>query len=143
MRTFRLGGSVLPTLALTALVTGCATEAPHRYDSRASHYGVVESIRRIDRGESSGVGGAIAGGVVGGVIGNQVGSGDGRKLATAAGAVGGAVIGSNIQKRNSRDTWVVTVRMNDGDRERFEQRSIDGLRPGKRVRVYADHVVPR
>jgi uncharacterized protein YcfJ len=45
------------------------------------------------------IAGAAIGAVIGGVLGNQVGSGDGKKLATAAGAVAGGYGGSKVQKR--------------------------------------------
>jgi len=44
------------------------------------------------------IAGSAIGAVVGGVLGNQVGSGDGKKIATAAGAIGGGYAGSKIQK---------------------------------------------
>jgi len=44
------------------------------------------------------IAGAAIGAVIGGVLGHQVGSGDGNKIATAAGAVGGGYAGSKIQK---------------------------------------------
>lgn len=47
------------------------------------------------------VAGPLIGAVVGGVVGNQFGSGDGKRLATAAGAIGGGVAGKKIDENRS------------------------------------------
>jgi uncharacterized protein YcfJ len=50
--------------------------------------------------------GSVTGAVVGGVIGNQVGSGDGKKVATAAGVIGGGIAGHEIQEgMQERNTY--------------------------------------
>jgi outer membrane lipoprotein SlyB len=79
---------------------------------------------------SSGAG-AITGGLIGGLLGNQVGSGGGRTAATVAGAVGGAVVGNNVEnKRNAKQEYQISVRMDNGDYRIVEQDSIYDLRVG-------------
>lgn len=144
--------SILVT-ALLALGMGAGITAPqvdarerdgYRYDSRYdSRYqrcrncGTVERIEVARYGErNSKGGGAVVGALLGAAVGNQVGSGDGRKAATVAGAIAGGVAGNNLEKRrNDRDTYAVYVRMDDGRRLVFEQRSLRGVSEGARVQI--------
>jgi outer membrane lipoprotein SlyB len=105
--------------------------------------GMVESVRTIENQEpTSGVGAGI-GAVVGGLLGNQVGSGNGRTLATVAGALGGGYAGNAIEKsRHTSTSYEVTVRMNNGDRQRFTMRE-QRWRAGDLVRVENGQLIAR
>jgi outer membrane lipoprotein SlyB len=84
-------------------------------NNEAASYGTIESIQVMQPRGSSGAG-AVTGGLIGGLLGNQVGSGGGRTAATVAGAVGGAVVGNNVEnKRNAKQEYQISVRMDNGD----------------------------
>ena len=103
--------------------------------------GVVESVTQVERQEPvNGIAGTqitpgtVAGGVIGGLLGNQVGGGSGRTAATVLGAAGGAYAGNVIEKKmKSYTAYQMNVRMADGSRRSFEQRS--ALAAGTRVVV--------
>jgi len=134
---------------LSALLGACASSGSgygyrdSGYRGGYGHQGVCTTCGTVERieiarygdGRASGAG-AVAGAIIGGVLGNQVGSGDGRKAATVAGAVAGGVVGNKIEKdRNERDTYAIYVRMDDGRRLVFEQKGLNGIRSGDRVRT--------
>lgn len=145
----------------TAILAGCASPvyrepvvyqpypaAPQTYPAPSqnySSYGVVDSIRVAQVGNSNGGGiggtgigvGAVAGGVVGGVLGNQVGGGRGKKLATVAGVVGGAMVGHEIEQRNAQqqNVYQIGVRLNNGAYQTVTQESVADLQVGSRVRI--------
>jgi outer membrane lipoprotein SlyB len=137
--------ALLAACLLASTLSACASNGYN--DSRAvgsapysnSCYecGTVESITPVQTtGTSSGTG-AVLGGVVGGVIGSQVGDGDGQKAATVAGVVGGAVAGNAIEKNMTKQSYQVTVRMDDGRRLTVTQGDVDNdLRVGSRVKLY-------
>lgn len=107
----------------------------HQYTS----YGVIDSIQRIDSGNSApslGVG-TIVGGVVGGMLGNRIGGGNGKKIAIATGAVGGAIIGNQIEQRNATQLpmYQLGVRLNDGSYQTLNQDTVAGLAIGTQVRI--------
>lgn len=97
------------------------------------------------------IAGTAIGAVIGGVLGNQVGSGDGKKLATAAGAVAGGYGGSKVQKHmqeGNTETVVAERCGNVYDNEKIPAgfqvtNLLDGKQgvvrmdhdPGKRIRV--------
>lgn len=118
-------------------------DAPQPYEYRQhAALGVVESVETI-QGTQQGnkVAGTILGGVIGGVLGHQIGSGRGNDAATVAGALGGAALGHNLgDKRGSRDSYRVSVRMDNGQTHVIQQDSLNGLRTGDRVRVDGNHV---
>lgn len=99
--------------------------------------GVIESVRSVEQKAEKGSGvGAVAGAVIGGVIGNQIGGGNGRKLATVAGAVGGGYAGNEIEKsRNTRTTYEVRVKMENGDIRTFTPENKPEWRSGDRVKL--------
>ncbi|MEZ5465470.1 MAG: glycine zipper 2TM domain-containing protein [Lysobacteraceae bacterium] len=114
------------------------------YQGVCSSCGTVERVEvaRYGDGRSSGAG-AVAGAIIGGVLGNQVGKGDGRKAATVAGAVAGGVVGNKIEKdRNERATYAIYVRMDDGRRLVFEQKGLNGIHSGDRVRASGRELRP-
>lgn len=145
----------------TAVLAGCASpvyrepvahqpypSAPQAYPTASpsySSYGVVDSIRLAQTGNSNGAGiggtgigvGAIAGGVVGGVLGNQVGGGRGKKLATVAGVVGGAMVGHQIEQSNGQqqNVYQIGIRMNNGGYQTITQDSVADMQVGSRVRI--------
>jgi len=97
---------------------------------------VVQSVRAVQQqGEASGVG-AVAGGVIGGVLGHQIGSGRGNTVATIAGAGAGAYAGHQIEKnQNTKTSWNVTLRMDDGRTRTFTYTAQPTVREGDRVRL--------
>ncbi|MBS0320254.1 MAG: glycine zipper 2TM domain-containing protein [Proteobacteria bacterium] len=100
-----------------------------------SDMGVVTGIREVTvQGQSTGLG-AVVGGILGGVLGHQVGSGHGNTAATVAGAVTGAVAGNLVeQNANSKKTYQVIVRMDDGHTKYFSAAGYPTLKPGDRVK---------
>lgn len=105
--------------------------------------GTVESVRSIEQQAEKGSGvGAVAGAVIGGVIGNQIGGGNGRKLATVAGAVGGGYAGNEIEKsRNTRITYEVRVKMENGEVRTLKSESEPEWRSGDRVKLVDGRLV--
>jgi outer membrane lipoprotein SlyB len=103
---------------------------------RVSKVEVLQSQQEAPRG--SGVG-AIVGGVVGAVVGNRFGGGFGRDVATVGGAVGGAFAGNAIEKSRStgtvRETYRVSIQMDNGAARAYDVPSSGELRVGDRVRV--------
>ncbi len=98
--------------------------------------GVVQSIRQVEQqGQASGLG-AVAGGVVGGVLGHQIGSGRGNTVATVAGAAGGAYAGHQIEKnKNTKTSWVVAIRMDNGQTVNRTFSAQPTVREGERVKL--------
>jgi len=130
-----------------ATLFGCASPEPYgpyygqpAYAQRVE-YGVVESIDLYRNGQSTPTGvGALVGGVAGGVLGHQIGSGGGNTAATIAGAIGGAVVGNEVERANTRDRYVVTVRLDSGAVLRVSEVGEGQLRVGDRVRVVNDRI---
>jgi len=104
--------------------------------ARCAECGVVQGVREVEaKGEGSGIG-VVGGAAVGGVLGNQVGHGDGRTIATVLGAVGGAVAGNEIEKRvQTKKSYEVTVRFEDGSSRVFTEASAPTWRSGDKVKV--------
>jgi outer membrane lipoprotein SlyB len=143
---------ILITFLAVVLLGACAAPGGHYYDrgyagtsatyasgpryaTRCHNCGVVERIEAFrGTGQASGAG-AVLGGVVGGVAGSQIGSGSGRTAATIAGAAGGAALGHNIEQRQVRETYELSVRMDDGRHVVIHQRDLRGVRPGARVQI--------
>ncbi|MGH8858131.1 MAG: glycine zipper 2TM domain-containing protein, partial [Polaromonas sp.] len=81
---------------------------------------------------------AVLGGVAGAVVGHQIGGGRGRDAATVIGAVGGAVAGHAIEKGQSttvRETYRVSVQLDNGVFRAYDVPSYGELRIGDRVRI--------
>ncbi len=117
-------GSATSTVSAKALKKICAT------------CGIVESVNKTKRKGEGGAAGMVGGAVVGGLLGNQVGGGTGNTIATVGGAVGGAVLGNEIQKRmNSKTVWVTTVRLKDGNSQKFEQEAQPAWKAGQVLNV--------
>ncbi len=98
--------------------------------------GVVQSIRQIQQqGQTSGVG-MVAGGVLGGVLGHQIGSGRGNTVATIAGAGVGAYAGNQVEKnRNTKTSWAVAIRMDNGTTRNFTYTNRPAVNEGERVKL--------
>lgn len=97
----------------------------------------VEVLRSQEQGRGTGVG-AVIGGVAGAVVGSQIGGGSGRNAATVVGAVGGAVAGNAIERnRNSniRETYRVSIQLDNGVARAYDVPSYGDLRIGDRVKV--------
>jgi len=114
--------ATLPTLALA--------------DACKPDCGKVENVSKTKQ-EGKGTGlGAVAGGVVGGLVGNQIGQGTGRTVATVAGVAGGAYAGHQVEKKTkSKDVYTVTVKMDNGQTQKFEYESSPGFAVSDRVQV--------
>ncbi|CAJ0683856.1 hypothetical protein LMG18102_00086 [Ralstonia mannitolilytica] len=108
-----------------------------------NRYGVVEYVEAVPvRGQPSGVG-AVLGGVVGGLLGHQVGGGRGNTVATIGGAVAGAMAGNAVEGNTVvRQTYRVTLRLNDNSRVTLTQNNPNGLRAGDRARIENNMAVP-
>lgn len=141
----RLTAIALGVTSLAAL-GGCASypssqpvsnDSGYTRTSQSVAYGTVDSIQLVQSRSAPGGAGAVAGGLVGALLGNQIGSGGGRTAATVAGAVGGAVVGNKIeeQRGGTRDSYQISVRMDNGDYRIFTQDSVADLRVGSRARV--------
>ena len=124
-----------------AALSGCASnQQPQQIgyiSNDSSTYGTIDSIQIMQAQRSSGVG-AVTGGLIGGLLGNQVGGGSGRAVATVAGAVGGAVAGNAIQNSrnpNVRETYRVSVQLDNGAPRAFDVPATGDLRIGDRVRI--------
>ena len=103
----------------------------------SANLGEVRSINEIrSRPKGSGTG-AVVGGVVGGLLGNQLGGGSGRVATTVVGAAGGAVVGNNLERNHNTVVtgYRVNVRLDNGQSRTFEERRLDGLQVGDRVRI--------
>jgi outer membrane lipoprotein SlyB len=114
---------------------------PTNQQNRYIEYGRVSNVevfRTQEQARSSGVG-AILGGVAGAVVGHQIGGGTGKDVATVAGAVGGAVVGNSIERnRNAgavRETYRVSVQLDNGSGRAYDVPSTGDLRIGDRVRI--------
>lgn len=139
---------VAAVVAATAVLSGCASNAPYGNNGTAYNNngytsspvqgsGTIDSIQVIQGQARTGGGGAIIGGLVGALAGNQVGSGGGRTAATIAGGVGGAMVGNNIEKNraDAPDMYQISIRMENGEFRSVTQDTVGDLRVGNRVRI--------
>ncbi len=116
------------------------TQAPQGNYVEYGRVNNVEVIRTQDQARTGGLG-AVLGGVAGAVVGRQIGGGSGRDVATVAGAVGGAVAGNAIEKNrnaanaNVRESYRVSVQMDNGTFRAYDVPSFGELRIGDRVKV--------
>ena len=119
-----------------ASAKGVPRAAPHRAAAVCTQCGVVEAVRAIERKGDASMLGAGAGAVVGGLLGNQVGGGSGRAAATIVGAGAGAFAGNEIERNmNTRITYQVRVRMNDGSHRNHYQSTPPKVAVGQHVRL--------
>ena len=118
------------SLALAALVFAGSAFAV------CNECGTVTDVRTATKeGEASGAG-AVIGGIAGGVLGHQIGSGRGNTVATVAGAAGGAYAGHQIEKnKNTTTTYVVSVKMEDGNQRTFNYSKETAFRVGDKVKI--------
>jgi len=137
---FRVIAGAALSLALVgaASAQGAAAQggAPPAAQRNCTDCGVVQSIRYVEqKGQGSGVG-LVAGGVVGGVLGHQIGSGRGNTAATILGAGAGAYAGNEIEKnRNTKGSWSVGIRMDNGQHRTFTYSSQPTVHEGERVKL--------
>src|SRR6266508_2229867 len=98
--------------------------------------GMVTSVQYVEKkGEGSGAG-LVAGGIVGGVLGHQIGSGRGNTAATIIGAGAGAYAGNQIEKNAKKKSyWVVSVRLDDGEKRSVTMGSKPAYKKGDRVKI--------
>ena len=113
------------------------TQAPQGNYVEYGRVSNVEVLRTQEQGKGSGLG-AVIGGVAGAVVGRQIGGGSGRDAATVVGAVGGAVAGNAVEKnRNTsvRETYRVSVQLDNGVARAYDVPSYGELRIGDRVKI--------
>lgn len=117
---------------------------PAQYpQSNYVEYGRVSNVEVLRTPEqarpTSGVG-AVLGGVAGAAVGSQIGGGSGRTAATVVGAVGGAVAGNAIERNraanvNVRESYRVSVQLDNGSFRAYDVPSYGELRIGDRVKI--------
>lgn len=131
--------------AIAAMVLSCCALAaaaqspsgvPPAAVANCSTCGTIEAIRYVEqKGQASGVG-AVTGGIVGGVVGHQIGSGRGNTVATIAGVGVGALAGNEVEKNvKKKSYYVVTVRLDNGNKQSVTQGSKPALKEGDRVKI--------
>ena len=129
--------SVLFTLAVTLLVSACATPGPTPGAVEIQR-GVIEQITatQISTNHHQGLG-AVVGGLAGLGIGSLIGGGTGRDVARVAGAIGGAVVGNEVQKKHEQPSagQQIIVRLSSGVLVQITQPVGPALRVGQRVYV--------
>ena len=149
-----LMAAAVATLALA----GCASTSP-QYGNTGAYTpaptancydcGVVTRIDALGSGQqSTGATGAVLGGVVGAAAGRALTNDESKgkqNTATVAGAVAGAVAGNAIQKNMQKDnaSYVVYVRMDNGNTVSVNQNDLGSIREGSYVRVYDGRVWTR
>jgi outer membrane lipoprotein SlyB len=140
-------------LAVPLLLSACVSPQPQvaRYPqyqpprdayAETSRYcdtcGTVERIEPRYNARPNTGSGAVLGGIVGAIVGHELadgGSRDGRIAATAAGAAAGAVAGNAIENKANRESFDVTLRMDDGRRLTLNLTRLPaGVREGSYVR---------
>lgn len=134
---------LVPTLALAALLSACATSSPDvvRRDEaqRQSvvYDAVLLSIREVKiDGSQSGLG-AATGAVVGGIAGSTVGGGRGSDVAAVLGAIAGAAVANTIERSNTSELGEeLLLQFSNGERRTIVQgKGQDRLQPGDAVVV--------
>jgi outer membrane lipoprotein SlyB len=111
------------------------SEPAARAGAACTECGVVESVRTIERKGENGMAATNAGALVG----SQQVSG-GPAVATAAGA--GGFAGNEIERNmNTRITYQVRVRMNDGSHRNHYQTAPPKVGVGQRVRLSNGHLL--
>ncbi len=101
----------------------------------------VEVLRTPDQARPTSGVGAVLGGVAGAAVGSQIGGGSGRTAATVVGAVGGAVAGNAIERNraaanvNVRESYRVSVQLDNGTSRAYDVPSYGELRIGDRVKI--------
>lgn len=146
----QMGALTLVAASAAAMLGGCASNtqpAAVTYTAPTSSpvaatYGTIDSIQVVRTGSNTTGAGAVTGGLVGALVGNQIGSGAGRTAATVAGAVGGALVGNKVEgdRNQPRDTYQISVRMDNGDYRVLQQDDIGGMQVGTRVRLIDGHL---
>ncbi len=133
-----------PPVATYPTTTYPATSYPQGSQANFAEYGRVsnvEVLRTPDQPASTSGVGAVLGGVAGAAVGSQIGGGSGRTAATVIGAVGGAVAGNAIERNraaanvNVRESYRVSVQMDNGTSRAYEVPSFGELRIGDRVKI--------
>ncbi|HYW55658.1 MAG TPA: glycine zipper 2TM domain-containing protein [Polaromonas sp.] len=143
-----LAACVAPPVNTTPVSTYPAQTYPQTYpqtsQSNYVEYGRVsnvEVLRTPDQAASTTGVGAILGGVAGAAVGSQIGGGSGRTAATVVGAVGGAVAGNAIERNratanvNVRESYRVSVQLDNGTSRAYDVPSYGELRIGDRVKI--------
>jgi outer membrane lipoprotein SlyB len=116
------------------------SEPAVRAGAACTECGVVESVRTIERKGERSMAGTSADALVGGLLRNQEVSGGGRTAATVAGA--GGFAGSETERNmNTRITYQVRVRMNDGSHRNHYQAAPPQVGVGQHVRLSNGHLL--
>jgi len=101
-------GAVIGGLAITAIAAVAGYKSMDTKTASVPRQECHDELVTLTRPtkDHDQIAGTVTGAVVGGVIGNQVGSGDGKKIATAAGVIGGGIAGHEIQEgMQERNTY--------------------------------------
>ncbi len=117
----------ISALVIALMLTGCAAPGLGSGDFQRSEtrqimtvkYGVIDAVRAVKLGDTSGKTGALAGAAVGGVAGSALGGGDPKTaiIGGILGIVGGGLAGNAIQGQGEKAQGVeLTVRL-DADTE--------------------------
>jgi outer membrane lipoprotein SlyB len=124
------------TLSAQPLPGTPADQTPPPAQGACATCGVITSVQYVEKkGEGSGAG-LVAGGIVGGVLGHQIGSGRGNTAATIIGAGAGAYAGNQIEKSAKKKSyWVVSVRLDDGEKRSVTMGSKPTYKKGDRVKI--------
>jgi outer membrane lipoprotein SlyB len=110
------------------------SEPAARAGAACTECGVVESVRAIERKGDGGMAGTYAGAVVGN---QEIGGG---RTGTVAGA--GGFAGGEIERNmNTRITYQVRVRMNDGSHRNHYQAAPPKVGVGQHVRLSNGHLL--
>lgn len=129
---------VLLALALTVLLSACATTGPGSMAGAVEiRTGVIEQITdvQITSTHHTGVG-AVVGGAIGLGVGSLIGGGTGRDVAQVLGTIGGAVAGNEVQKKHDKPLpgQQIIVRMSNSVLVSVTQ-APSNLRVGQKVYV--------
>jgi outer membrane lipoprotein SlyB len=129
-RSFALGAVAAVVLA------GCAPQPTYQVTSTpVARTGTVESVREVVEQKDPSGAGLIVGGLVGGGLGSLIGGGTGRTVATVVGALGGGYVGNQIEKGQTRVSYQIGVKYDDGTWATILQTAPTGLHIGDRVVV--------
>lgn len=136
--------NTLLLLVLVGTVAGCANqslsgETYSRHQARQAmkvHEAEVLYVTTVTIDGTTSQIGRIGGGGIGYAAGRSVGSGDGRRVAGAAGAVAGAVAGEAIEKKVTEEQgFEIHVELRNGDIVAIVQATDIEFYPGERVHV--------
>lgn len=121
----KMGGTVLGAIAMTLVLSGCASSSLTGKSYSQSEARQIQTVRYgtvlsatpvVIEGRKDGVVGSGAGAIVGGLAGSTLGGGKGSSIAAVLGAVAGGMVGQAIEENTTRKQGQeVTVRLSNGE----------------------------